>query len=101
MDHYIIEHNSECARAIFDNCITTDSREPENLLIDFSVFANETETHEMKLIAAVNQLDVDDKESVNKKDDDVTVSPKFKFKGPIIYFIEGRSPSRHKKRFCI
>ena len=33
---------------------------------------------------------------------------KFKFlkwwcdsKGPIIYFIEGRSPSRHKQRFCI
>ena len=72
MNHYIIKQNSECIRAIFDSCIRTDSREPENLLIDFIVFDNEDEAHEMNLIAAINQLDAE--ESVNKKDDDDAVS---------------------------
>ena len=76
MDHYINVQNSDCTRAIFDNCIKTDSGDPENLLIDFSPFLNEKEAHEMDLIGALNQMDVE-KESVNKREDDVTVSSTF------------------------
>ena len=76
MDHYIIVQNSDCTRAIFDNCIKTDSGDPENLLIDFSPFANEKEAHEMDLIGTLNQMEVD-KECVNKREDDVMVSSTF------------------------
>ena len=76
MDHYSNVKNSDCTRAIFDNCIKTDSGDPENLLIDFSPFTNEKEVHEMDLIGTVSHMDVE-KESVNKREDDVTVSSTF------------------------
>ena len=42
------------------------------------------------------------KESLNKHVLSAhVVNPELNTKVPIIYFIEGRSPSRHKKRFCI
>ena len=76
MDHYSNVKNSDCTRAILDNCIKTDAGDPENLLIDFSPFTNEKEAHEMDLIDTLNQMEVE-KESVNKREDDVMVSSTF------------------------
>ena len=75
MDHYINVQNSDCLRAIFDNCIKTDSGDTENLLIDFSPFANEKDAHEMDLIGKMSQIDIEnERASVNKREDCVTVS---------------------------
>ena len=74
IDEYINDHNLDCAKAIFDNCIKTDSEERKNLIRDFSIFSNETEEHEMKMIRALQKLDNCSRDSLNKRDDDVTVS---------------------------
>ena len=62
----------DCAKAIFDNCIRTDSGERGNLIIDFSVFSNETKEHEMEMISALKYDN--SRDSLNKRDDDMTVS---------------------------
>ena len=41
------------------------------------------------------------KETETLKDNNHNGKKKKRVKGPIIYFFEGRSPSRHKRRFCI
>ena len=64
----------DCAKAIFDNCIKTDSEERKNLIMDFSIFSNETEEHEMEMIRALQKLDNCSRDSLNKRDDDMTVS---------------------------
>ena len=75
MDHFAIEQNSDCIRAILDSCIKTDLGDPENLLIDFSPFANEKDAHEMDLIGKMSQIDIEnERASVNKREDCVTVS---------------------------
>ena len=73
MDHFAIEQNSDCIRAILDSCIKTDLGDPENLLIDFSPFDNKTKENETKLIETLNQMDIET-ESVNKSEDGETVS---------------------------
>ena len=73
MDHFSKEQNSDCIRAILDNCIKTDSGDPENLLMDFSPFDNKTKDNEMELIETLNQMDIET-ESVNKSEDGETVS---------------------------
>ena len=64
----------DCAKAIFDNCIKTDSEERKNLIMDFSIFSNETEEHEMEMIRDLQKLDNCSRDSLNKRDDDMTVS---------------------------
>ena len=77
IDEYINDHNLDCAKAIFDNCIKTDSGERKNLIMDFSVFSNETKEHEMEMIRALKKLDDCSRDSLNKRDDDMTVSISF------------------------
>ena len=74
IDEYINDHNLDCVKAIFDNCIMTDSGERKNLIMDFSVFSNETKEHEMDMIRALKKVDDNSRDSLNKRDDDMTVS---------------------------
>ena len=50
----------------------TDSGERKNLIMDFSVFSNETKEHEMEMITALKYDN--SRDSLNKIDDDMTVS---------------------------
>ena len=52
----------------------TDSGERKNLIMDFSVFSNETKEHEMDMIRALKKVDDNSRDSLNKRDDDMTVS---------------------------
>ena len=65
--------NTDCAKAIFDNAVTSiDNEEIGNLLFDFSILANDEEVHEMTLFEEIRQVDHAAK-SLNKLDDDEKV----------------------------
>ena len=69
----LIYVNTDCAKAIFDNAvISIDNVEMGNLLLDFSVLANDEEVHEMTLFEEIMQVDHAAK-SLNKLDDDEKV----------------------------
>ena len=55
-------------------------------------------TQECALAAPGSRLSGKLQKKIGKKQDQIVPVDT---NGPIVYFIEGRSPSRHKQRFCI